>query len=129
MAKYLEGSEQQKSRAYSPAVITEGGRIVWLAGQTAVVDLNGNDISGKFDEQARTLFALMNRTLERAGGSLANLVTMTVFITDPRLGDRLVELRREFFKEGRYPGSALVTVSNLARPGCVIEIQGVAVIQ
>jgi 2-iminobutanoate/2-iminopropanoate deaminase len=91
--------------------------------------LNGNDISGKFDEQARTLFALMNRTLERAGGSLANLVTMTVFITDPRLGDRLVELRREFFKEGRYPGSALVTVSNLARPGCVIEIQGVAVIQ
>ena len=126
--EYLQPDERQKSRSFSPAVITEGGRIVWLAGQTAVVDLNGNDISGKFDEQARTLFALMNRTLERAGGSLANLVTMTVFITDPRLGDRLVELRREFFKEGRYPGSALVTVSNLARPGCVIEIQGVAVI-
>ena len=126
--EYLQPDERQKSRSFSPAVITEGGRIVWLAGQTAVVDLNGNDISGKFDEQARTLFALMNRTLERAGGSLANLVTMTVFITDPRLGDRLVELRREFFKEGRYPGSAMVTVSNLARPGCVIEIQGVAVI-
>ena len=127
--EYLQPDERQKSRSFSPAVITEGGRIVWLAGQTALTDLNGNDISGKFDEQARTLFALMNRTLERAGGSLANLVTMTVFITDPRLGDRLVELRREFFKEGRYPGSALVTVSNLARPGCVIEIQGVAVIQ
>ena len=126
--EHLQPDERQKSRSFSPAVITEGGRIVWLAGQTAVTDLNGNDISGKFDEQARTLFALMNRTLERAGGSLANLVTMTVFITDPRLGDRLVELRREFFKEGRYPGSALVTVSNLARPGCVIEIQGVAVI-
>ena len=126
--EYLQPDERQKSRSFSPAVITEGGRIVWLAGQTAVVDLNGNDISGKFDEQARTLFALMNRTLERAGGSLANLVTMTVFITDPRLGDRLVELRREFFKDGRYPGSAMVTVSNLARPGCVIEIQGVAVI-
>jgi 2-iminobutanoate/2-iminopropanoate deaminase len=127
--EHLQPDERQKSRSFSPAVITEGGRIVWLAGQTALADLNGNDISGKFDEQARTLFALMNRTLERAGGSLANLVTMTVFITDPRLGDRLVELRREFFKEGRYPGSALVTVSNLARPGCVIEIQGVAVIQ
>jgi 2-iminobutanoate/2-iminopropanoate deaminase len=127
--EHLQPDERQKSRSFSPAVITEGGRIVWLAGQTALTDLNGNDISGKFDEQARTLFALMNRTRERAGGSLANLVTMTVFITDPRLGDRLVELRREFFKEGRYPGSALVTVSNLARPGCVIEIQGVAVIQ
>ena len=126
--EHLQPDERQKSRSFSPAVITEGGRIVWLAGQTALTDLNGNDISGKFEEQARTLFALMNRTLERAGGSLANLVTMTVFITDPRMGDRFVEIRREFFKEGRYPGSALVTVSNLARPGCVIEIQGVAVI-
>jgi enamine deaminase RidA (YjgF/YER057c/UK114 family) len=126
--EHLQPDERQKSRSFSPAVITEGGRIVWLAGQTALTDLNGNDISGKFEEQARTLFALMNRTLERAGGSLANLVTMTVFITDPRMGDGFVEMRREFFKEGRYPGSALVTVSNLARPGCVIEIQGVAVI-
>jgi enamine deaminase RidA (YjgF/YER057c/UK114 family) len=126
--EHLQPDERQKSRSFSPAVITEGGRIVWLAGQTALTDVNGNDIAGKFEEQARTLFAQLNLTLERAGGSLANIVTMTVFITDPRMGDRLVEIRREFFKEGRYPGSALVTVSNLARPGCVIEIQGVAVI-
>ena len=126
--EYLQPDERQKSRSFSPAVITEGGRIVWLAGQTALADVNGNDIAGKFEEQARTLFAMLNRTLERAGGSLANMVTMTVFITDPRMGDRFIEIRREFFKEGRYPGSALVTVSNLARPGCVIEIQGIAVI-
>jgi enamine deaminase RidA (YjgF/YER057c/UK114 family) len=126
--EHLQPDERQKSRSFSPAVITEGGRIVWLAGQTALTDVNGNDIAGKFEEQARTLFAQLNLTLERAGGSLANIVTMTVFITDPRMGDRFVEIRREFFKEGRYPGSALVTVSNLARPGCVIEIQGVAVI-
>jgi enamine deaminase RidA (YjgF/YER057c/UK114 family) len=126
--EHLQPDERQKSRSFSPAVITEGGRIVWLAGQTALTDVNGKEIAGKFEEQARTLFAQLNRTLERAGGSLANIVTMTVFITDPRMGDRFVEIRREFFKEGRYPGSALVTVSNLARPGCVIEIQGVAVI-
>ena len=126
--EYLQPDERQKSRSFSPAVITEGGRIAWLAGQTALADVNGNDIAGKFEEQARTLFAMLNRTLERAGGSLANMVTMTVFITDPRMGDRFIEIRREFFKEGRYPGSALVTVSNLARPGCVIEIQGIAVI-
>src|SRR5581483_7725180 len=80
--QHLEGNERQKSRAYSPAVITEGGRIVWLAGQTTTTDLDGRDISGRFDEQARTVFAMMNRTLERAGASLANLVTMTVFIND-----------------------------------------------
>jgi enamine deaminase RidA (YjgF/YER057c/UK114 family) len=109
-------------------VITEGGKIVWLAGQTTVTDLEGKDISGKFDEQARTIFALLNRTLERAGGSLANMVTMTVFINDVGNGDRFVQLRREYFSDGRYPGSALLTISGFARPGCMIEIQGVAVI-
>jgi 2-iminobutanoate/2-iminopropanoate deaminase len=126
--QYLEGTDWQKTRSFSPAVITEGGRIVWLAGQTTVVDLDGNSITGNFEAQARTVFALLDRTLKRAGGSLANMVTMTVFINDPRNGDRLVEIRREFFPDGQAPGSALVTVSNFARPGCVIEIQGVAVI-
>jgi enamine deaminase RidA (YjgF/YER057c/UK114 family) len=126
--QHLEGTEHQKSRAFSPAVITEGGKTIWLAGQTTVTDLEGKDIAGKFEEQTRTIFALLNRTLERAGGSLANMVTMTVFINDVRNGDRFVQLRREHFPDGRYPCSALLTISNFARPGCVIEIQGVAVI-
>ena len=124
----LEGTEHQKSRAFSPAVVTEGGRIVWLAGQTTTTDLDGKDISGKFDEQARTIFALMNRTLERAGASLANLVTMTVFINDARNGDRFVQIRKEVFPDGRYPASALLTISAFARPGMLIEIQAVAVV-
>ena len=74
------------------------------------------------------MFALIGRTLERAGGSLANLVTMTVFIGDARYGDRFVELRREVFADGRYPASALLTISGFARPGILIEIQGAAVI-
>ncbi|MBI3053811.1 MAG: RidA family protein [Betaproteobacteria bacterium] len=126
--QHLEGTEWQKTRSFSPAVITEGGRIVWLAGQTTIVDLDGNDIAGNFDAQARTVFALLDRTLRRAGGSLANMVTMTVFINDPRNGDRVVGIRREFFPDGRAPGSALLTIANFARPGCMIEIQGVAVI-
>ena len=126
--QHLEGTDFQKSRAFSPAVVTEGGRIVWLAGQTATTDLDGKDISGKFDEQARTIFALMNRTLERAGGSLANLVTMTVFINDVRYGDRFVQIRKEIFADGRFPASALLTISGFARPGMLIEIQAVAVV-
>lgn len=126
--QHLEGTEHQKSRAFSPAVITEGGRTVWLAGQTTTTDLDGKDIGGKFDEQVRAVFALMNRTLERAGASLANLVTMTVFINDARYGDRFVQIRREVFADGRYPCSALLTISNFARPGILVEIQGVAVV-
>jgi len=66
--------------------------------------------------------------LERAGGSLANMVTMTVFINDARYGDRFIAIRREHFPDGRYPCSALLTISGFARPGILIEIQGVAVI-
>jgi 2-iminobutanoate/2-iminopropanoate deaminase len=128
MAEYLEKTDQQKSRAYSPAVITEGGKIVWLAGQTATRDEAGNDIAGNFEAQTRTIFALIDKTLRRTGGTLANMVTMTVFIIDPRHGDRFVELRKEFFPDGNFPASALITVSNFARPGMLIEIQGVAVI-
>ncbi|MGZ5092606.1 MAG: RidA family protein [Burkholderiales bacterium] len=125
---YLEGSEHQKSRAFSPAVITEGGKTVWLAGQTTLVDEEGASIAGDCAGQARTIFALMDKTLRRCGGTLANLVTMTVFINDPRYGDEFVKVRRQTFKDGRYPASALITVSGFARPGIVIEIQGVAVV-
>jgi enamine deaminase RidA (YjgF/YER057c/UK114 family) len=127
-ADYLEKTDFQKSRAFSPAVVTEGGRTVWLAGQTATMDADGKDISGNFEAQVRRCFALMDQTLRRAGGSLANLVTMTVFIKEPRYGDRFVQIRREMFPDGNFPGSALITVSNFARPGIEIEIQGIGVI-
>jgi enamine deaminase RidA (YjgF/YER057c/UK114 family) len=128
MAEYLAKTEFQKSRAFSPAVITQGGRIVWLAGQTATRDEKGSDISGDFEAQVQTIFNLIDQTLKQTGGSLADLVTMTVFINDPRHGDRFVELRKKFFPDGNYPASALITVSHFARPGMLIEIQGVAVI-
>ena len=125
---YLEPSDFQKTRAFSPAVITDGGRIVWMAGQTALADGDGGDISGNFEAQTRRIFALMDATLRRAGGTLADLVTMTVFIKEARYGDRFVEIRRELFPEGKFPASALITVTNFARPGMEIEIQGVAVL-
>jgi 2-iminobutanoate/2-iminopropanoate deaminase len=125
---YLEGSEYQKSRAFSPAVIADGGKTVWLAGQTTLVDEDGASIAGDCAAQARTIFALMDKTLKRCGGTLANLVTMTVFINDPRYGDEFVKVRGLTFKDGRFPASALITVSGFSRPGIVIEIQGVAVV-
>ena len=126
--EYLEGTDFQQSRAFSPAVITQGGKTVWLAGQTAMVDEAGKDISGDFDAQARAIFAAIDKTLRRAGGTLANLVTMTVFINDPRYGDLFVKIRSEFFKDGKFPASALLTISHFARPGMLLEIQGVAII-
>ena len=125
---YLEPNERQRGRAFSPAVITEGGRIVWMAGQTATVDADDKDISGNFEAQTHRVFALMDQTLRRVGGTLADLVTMTVFIKDPRHGDRFVDIRKGLFPSGKFPASALITVTNFARPGIEIEIQGIAVV-
>jgi len=125
--RYLEGDAYQKARAFSPAVITSGGRIIWLAGQTTTKDLNGKSLLGDFQGQARTVFALMDRTLKRDGASLKNLVNMTVFINDPRNGDQFVKLRQEFFPDGKFPASTMITVSDFAQPGMLIEIEGQAV--
>jgi len=122
---YLK-NERAQSRGYSQAVVTEGGRTIWLAGQVAGEDSSGRSLAADFDGQVREVFARLGRTLEEAGASLADLVTMTVFITDVRLGDRFTQLRREIFADN-FPASALITVAGLARPEMLVEVQGVAV--
>ena len=107
---YLKGDRPQQ-RGYSQAVITEGGRIVWLAGQTATVDDNGKSLAGDLEGQVRQLFKNLDRTLQQAGGKLSDMVQMTVFITDVRYGDRLTEIRREVFGDN-FPGSALITIQS-----------------
>jgi len=110
-----------QERAFSRAVVTDGGKVVWLGGQTGAP-------TSSFDDQVREIFAALEKTIKAVGGTgLQDLTTMTVFITDARLGDRLTQIRREIFKEC-FPASALISVSGLARPGLLVEIQGVAVV-
>jgi 2-iminobutanoate/2-iminopropanoate deaminase len=123
---FIKG-ERPQQRGYSLAVITEGGKTVWLGGQIATADDSGRSLAGDFEGQARQIFKLLNATLEKAGGKLRDMVQMTVFITDVRYGDRLTEIRREIFGDN-FPGSALITITALANPDAKIEIQGYAVI-
>src|ERR1700681_1911123 len=113
---------RSQERAFSRAVVSEGGKTVWLGGQTGSPNLD-------FEGQAREVFSELDKTIKAVGGNgLKDMVTMTVFIGDVRLGDRLTEIRKEIFKEC-FPGSALISVSGFARPGILIEIQGPAVIE
>jgi enamine deaminase RidA (YjgF/YER057c/UK114 family) len=123
---FIKGDRPQQ-RGYSLAVVTEGGRTVWLAGQTAAVDDNGRSLAGDFEGQVRQLFRNLSATLAKVGGKLSDMVQMTVFITDVRNGDRFTEIRREILGDN-FPGSALITISALALPDAKIEIQGYAVI-
>jgi enamine deaminase RidA (YjgF/YER057c/UK114 family) len=110
-----------QTRAFSRAVITEGGKMLWLGGQTG-------SPTASFDDQAKQIFEALDKTIKANGGTgIKDMVTMTVFITDSRYGQALTDFRKELFKEC-FPASALITVAGLARPGLLIEIQGVAVI-
>lgn len=126
--EYLEGDQRKRERAYSLAVKTQGGTTIYVAGHGGFEDDSGKTYPGDFDSQVRVCFERIGKTLERAGGSLADIVTMTVFITDMRNGTRFTQLRREIFKNGRYPASALIGIKELARPEMMIEIQAIAAV-
>ena len=124
--QYCKG-EREESRGYSRAVVTRGGKTLWLAGVTAREDEEGNSLAGDFEAQTHAVFRKIEKRLEEAGGALQDLVTMTVFILDVRHGDRFVEIRKELFPEG-FPGSALITVAGFANPDMMVEIQAIAVV-
>jgi enamine deaminase RidA (YjgF/YER057c/UK114 family) len=117
-----------EGRAFSPAVVTEGGKTVWLAGVTAPFDANGNSLAGDFEAQTHEVFRVIEERLEQLGGSLADIVTMTVFIGDTRYGNPFVDIRATKFESGHYPSSALITVVGFALPGIELEIKATAVI-
>jgi 2-iminobutanoate/2-iminopropanoate deaminase len=125
-AEFIQGTERTKARAYSPAVVTEGGRIVWLAGMGGTTDADGKPIVD-FAGQTRRAFQNIDATLKQAGGTLADVVTMTVFIRNQSDGDEFVKIRGEIFKSG-FPASALITAKDFAVPQLLVEIQAVAVI-
>ncbi|MDA0999857.1 MAG: RidA family protein [bacterium] len=125
--QYFEGPAT-KSRGFSAAVVTKGGRIVWLAGFAPHTDENGNSLAGDFIAQADATFRRMAKVMEQAGGTLEDVVTMEVFVTDTRLSDRFVEVRKKYFPSGNYPSSALITVAGLDHPDMLIEIKGIGVI-
>jgi enamine deaminase RidA (YjgF/YER057c/UK114 family) len=112
------------TRAYSHGV--RAGNLLCLAGQTGTDAVPQPGVS-RFELQTRRAFARMQSILEAAGGSLDNLVTMTVFITDIRYGDEFVRLRGEILQRD-YPASALIGVSQLANPEALVEIQALAVL-
>ena len=110
------------TRSYSHGV--RAGNLLFLAGQTGT-DAQPREGIGRFEAQTRRCFERMELILKAAGGSLDNLVTMTVFITDIRFGDEFVRLRGEILQHD-FPASALIGVSHLANAEALLEIQAVA---
>jgi enamine deaminase RidA (YjgF/YER057c/UK114 family) len=124
MSKEHVAGERESSRSYSRAVKVRGGTTVYLAG---VGGANDPSLAGNFAGQTHAAFERLRANLADAGGTLDDIVTMTVFITDSRYGDEFVALRKSYFSKG-YPASALIGVHSLARPEMLLEIQAIAVV-
>jgi 2-iminobutanoate/2-iminopropanoate deaminase len=123
---FVRGTWQQK-RAFSPAVIVSGpARTIYVAGHTGGKADDGGSLAGDFEAQCRQTFRNIEKTLAEAEATLADLVTMTVFLTDARYTTRMTELRAEIFGKD-FPASAAITVTGFADPSILIEVQGIAV--
>jgi 2-iminobutanoate/2-iminopropanoate deaminase len=99
--------------------LVEGG-IAYVAGMTA----SGGDLTDEYT-QAKTILTKIRHLVEAAGGSMADIVTVTIFVTDITRREEVWRARREFFT-GNFPTSTLVQVAALATPALKVEINAVA---
>jgi 2-iminobutanoate/2-iminopropanoate deaminase len=112
---------------YSQGILTEGGKVLFIAGQTAS-DKDGNVVGkGDIKAQTRQVFENIKAVLEAAGGSFDNVVMTTTYITDRKYREGYNEVRRDIYKQDP-PTSTLVIVSGLASPDYLIEIASIAVL-
>jgi 2-iminobutanoate/2-iminopropanoate deaminase len=116
----------QPSHLEDPVRYSRGwkvGNTVYLAGAL------GNNADGSLTPeigiQTRNSIQTLAAVLKEAGGTLQDIVKMTVFITDMRNRDGYSMVRQEFFPKDA-PASTLVQVVALAQPGALIEIEAIA---
>ena len=114
---------------YSQVVDVSAGRIIFIAGQTAV-DRDGN-VVGKddFATQATQVFRNLAIALEAAGCTAVNLVKLTVYLTDMNNLSRYREARNSFFASVTPPAAPAITLVEVAKlygPDFMIEIEAIA---
>ena len=106
---------------WSNCLVVDG--IAYVSGMVA----RGAPNLEKMDEyeQAREIFRKIKALLEAAGGKMADVVKVTIFVTDIRNNTKVWKARAEVFS-GNFPASTLVQVAALAAPEILVEIEAVA---
>ena len=103
---------------WSNCLVVDG--VAYVAGMTA----SGGDLTDEYT-QARDIFGKIRHLVEAAGGSMADIVTVTIFVTDITRREKVWQARREVFS-GNFPCSTLVQVAALANPSLKVEINAIA---
>lgn len=113
---------------YSQGIkVTQAQTILFLSGQVAYTPDGTAAFRGDFRAQARGAYEAIKALVESQGGTMADIVKITTYVTDMRYRGDLAPIREEFFgKKG--PASTLVEIPSLAHPDWMIEIEAIAVI-
>ena len=102
------------------------GDFLFISGQVARPFEGGRTLVGADEyEQTRQIFSRIQRICEAAGGSLEDIVKMTIYLVNIKNNTEVWRARREFFT-GDFPASTLVEVRSLATPETLVEIETVA---
>lgn len=116
---------------FSHAVVASGGRLVFLAGQTAL-DGSGSIVGSTVAEQFERALANLLTALAAAGGSPDQLVSLTVYavdLTDYRAQGRDIGAIWRRLVGREYPAMAAIGVSRLWDTAALVEVQGFAVVR
>lgn len=101
------------------------GSLLFVSGQAAVGEDGAVVGTGDFDAQAEQTFRNLARVLDAGGSSLADVVKVTIYLTDMSNFEKIVELRGRWFTRP-WPADTIVEVSALALPELMIEIEAIA---
>ncbi len=114
--------------SYTQAVkVTGANTLLFLSGQVAYDEKGQPAYRGDFVAQARAVFRAIKAQVEAGGGTLADVVKLTTYLTDMRHRADLLPVREEFFGK-KMPPSTLVAVDALAQPDWLIEVEAIAVL-
>ncbi len=121
-----------KPSGYANGVLTSGGRLLFLAGQTGMDETGRIAAPGDLVAQFTQALANLKAVLDEAGGAMTDIVKLTIFVADKQAYKAnlkpLGEAYRSFF--GRYyPAMTLVEVKSLFDDEALVEIEGLAVIE
>jgi 2-iminobutanoate/2-iminopropanoate deaminase len=103
---------------WSNCLVVDG--VAYIAGMTARGAAESDEYA-----QAKEIFGKIRHLVEAAGGNMADVVKVTIFVTDISQREKVWQARREFFT-GNFPTSTLVQVAALASPALKVEINAVA---
>jgi enamine deaminase RidA (YjgF/YER057c/UK114 family) len=100
--------------------------MLFISGQVARPFEGGAEMVGKDEyDQSKQIFSRIDRIIKAAGGTMDNLVKMTIYVVNIKNNTEVWRARREFFT-GDFPASTLVEVRSLAKPEVLVEIEAVA---